>query len=203
MKLYDLDLSGNSYKCRLLLSMLGVDHDTVRVDMAKGEHRSPEYLAINPFGQIPTLVDGDNVLRDSQAILVYIARKQGAEDWLPLDAAEMAQVVSWLAFAENEIHHGPTVARAGNKFEVPGIDVPTAQKRAARALKLMDAHLDGRDWLALDRPTIADLACYPYTALAPEGGIDLPPYGHVLDWIRRIEALDGYVPMPGLPCTAA
>ena len=203
MKLYDVDISGNAYKCRLLMSILGIDYETVPVDMAKGENRSPEYLAVNPFGQVPTLVDGDLVLRDSQAILVYLARKHSADDWLPLDAAAVAQIVSWLAFAENELHHGAAIARAAHTFEIPGIDLPMAQKRTVRSLKLLNGQLAGRDWLVLDRPTIADIACYPYVALAPEGAVDLAPFENIRSWIKRVEAIPGYRPMPGLPCEAA
>ena len=199
IKLYDSELSGNAHKCRLLMSMLGVAYERVNVDMAKGAHKAPEYLAINPFGQLPALVDGEVTLRDSGAILVYLASKYGDESWLPADPAGLGEVVSWLTFAANEINNGPTVARFAVRFSGQGIDLATAQRRAGAALKLLDARLEGRDWLALDRRTIADIACYPYIGLAPEGEVRLDGRDNVIAWLKRVEALPGWIAMPGLP----
>lgn len=199
IKLYDLALSGNAHKCRLLLSMLGVEYESVPVDFAKGEHKAPEYLAVNPFGQVPALTDGDVTLRDSGAILIYLAGKYGAGDWLPSAPNELAEIVSWLSFSANEINNGMTLARFAVAFKGPGIDIETAQRRGGRALKLLDAHLEGREWLALGRPGIADIGCYPYVAMAPEGGVSLDKRANVRAWIARFETLPGYVPMPGLP----
>lgn len=199
IKLYDLDLSGNAHKCRLLLSMLGVGYESVPVDFAKGAHKSPEYLKINPFGQVPALTDGDVCLRDSGAILIYLAGKYGGGDWLPSAPHELAEIVSWLSFSANEINNGMTLARFALAFKGPGVDLETAQRRGGRALKLLDAHLEGREWLALGRPSLADIGCYPYVAMAPEGGVSLDKRANVRAWIARFEALPGYVPMPGLP----
>jgi glutathione S-transferase len=199
IKLYDFNLSGNAHKCRLLLSMLGVEYQTVLVDMTKGAHKAPEFLKINPFGQVPALTDGEVCLRDSGAILVYLAGKYGAGDWLPAAPDELAEIVSWLSFSANEINNGLTAARFAVAFKGPGIDLETAQRRGGHALKLLDAHLEGRQWLALDRPSIADIACYPYAAMAPEGGVSLDRRANVSAWIARFETLPGYLPMPGLP----
>jgi len=199
IKLYDSSLSGNAHKCRLFLSMLGIEYDLVPIDFAKGEHKSPEFTKINPFGQIPALTDGDVTLRDSGAILVYLARKYGTEDWLSVEPAELAEIISWLCFSANEINNGMTIARFGVRFSSEGIDLGMAQKKGGHALKRLDAHLEGREWLALGRPTIADIACYPYVALAPEGEVSLEKRANVRAWIARFEALPGYVPMPGLP----
>ena len=203
IKLYDAELSANAHKCRMLMSMLGVEFERVNVDLPKGEHKSPEFLKINPFGQVPALVDGDVTVRDSSAILVYIASKYGDETWLPRDPAGLAEVISWLTFSANEINNGVTVARFAVKFSPTGIDLATAQRRGGVALKILDAHLAGRDWLALSRPTIADLACYPYIALAPEGEVRLDGRDNVIAWLGRVEALPGWIPMPGLPYKAA
>ena len=196
--LYCADLSGNSLKVRLLLSMLGIDYATEKPDMMKGEHKSPEFLKINPAGQVPVLVDDGVTVRDSQAILVYLARKQGDESWLPLDAAGMAEVMQWLSFACNEIGQGPNRLRLAERFKF-NVDVALARKISEGALAVMEGRLAANQWLALDRPTLADLACYPYTALAYEGGFDLAPYPAVRAWVGRVEALPGYVGMPGLP----
>ncbi len=198
IKLYDVDLSGNCHKVRLLLSMLGLEHETVAVDLFGGEHKRPAFLGLNPMGQVPVLTDGDLTLRDSQAILVYLGRRYGGDTWLPGDAADVARIAQWLSTAANELQNGPGAARLGVAFDLPA-DVPAAQEVAAAVLAVMDGHLDGRDWLELDRPTVADLACYPYVALAPEGEVSLEPYPRVQAWVRRVEALPGYVPMPGLP----
>ncbi len=180
--------------------MLEVEHEIVPVDFNGGEHKTPEFLKINPFGEIPVLVDGDIVLRDSQAILVYLARRYGDDGWLPVDPEPSARVVQWLSIAANEIQNGPNPARRAIAFG-RDFDVPAAQEIAHRLLKFMDLHLRDREWLATGRPTIADLACYPYLALAPEGDISLAAYPAVRTWIGRVETLPGYVPMPGLPAT--
>lgn len=199
--LHTADLSGNGMKVRLLLSMLGLPYETKKPDMMKGEHKSPAFLQLNPLGQVPVLVDGPVTIRDSQAILVYLARKYGGDTWLPAEPAQMGEVMQWLFFAGNEIYQGPNRLRLANllKFKV---DVELARRITEGALKVMEARLAAHDWLALDRLTIADLACYPYTALAYQGDFDLAPYKAVRAWIARIEALPGYVGMPGLPKAA-
>ena len=199
--LYTVDLSGNGIKARMLLSMLGIQYETKKPDMMKGEHKAPEFLNLNPLGQVPVLIDGDVTLRDSQAILVYLARKYGGDDWLPADPAQMGEVMQWLFFAANEIYQGPNRLRLKALLKL-NVDVALATKVTDGAMKVMDAHLAKHDWLALGRRTIADLACYPYTALAYQGGYDLAPYKAVQAWIRRVEALPGYVGMPGLPKAA-
>jgi glutathione S-transferase len=196
-KLYGHPLSGNTHKVRLMLSFLELAHEEVFVDLLAGEHKSAEYLSKNPLGQVPVLVDGDVVLRDSQAILVYLARKYGGEAWLPTEPAQMGAVVQWLSFAANEIHNGPFFARLHFLLGVD-LDVARAQAGARAALKLLDEHLKGREWLELGRPTIADLACFPYIGLVPEGKVSLDDHPQVLAWIARIKALPGYPAMKGL-----
>ena len=198
IKLYDVDLSGNCHKVRLLLSMLGLDHEVVAVDLFAGEHKGPAFLGLNPLGQVPVLTDGDLTLRDSQAILVYLGQRYGDGRWLPTEAADLGRVAQWLSTAANELQNGPGAARLGVRFNLPA-DVDAAHNTAAAILGVMEGHLEGRDWLELDRPTVADLACYPYVALAPEGEVSLDPYPRVQAWVRRVEALPGYVAMPGLP----
>lgn len=197
MKLYDLELSGNCYKARLLAALLDIPIEIVPVDFLGGEHKSPEFLKLNAFGEIPVLADGDLILRDSHAILVYLARKAGAEAWLPSEPADMATVVQWLATDSNEIFHGPNAARLHDKFGYD-LDVDLARRRAHSVLALIDSHLANRDWLALERPTLADIGCFPYIALAPEGGVPLDGYAAIRGWIGRIKGLPGFVPMPGI-----
>ena len=196
--LYDLELSGNCYKVRLFLSLMRLAHKLRPIDFFAGEHKQPEHLARNPLGQLPVLEDGDVLLRDSGAILVYLARRYGA-DWLPETPEDMGRVMQWLATATSEMLNGPAAARVQCLLGEDG-DLAGAQDLARRLLQTFDAHLSNREWLELGRPSIADVACYPYLALAPEGRISLEPYLHVRAWIGRVEALPGYVPMPGLPC---
>lgn len=197
LKLHDLELSGNCYKVRLFCALLGLELDVVPVDLMGGAHKKSPFIDLNAFGEIPVLEDGGLKLRDSQAILVYLARKYGGEDWLPTDAGSMAQIVTWLMVAENEIARGPGDARLHDKFGFK-LDVDRARANAARILGLIESHLKTQDWLALDRPTIADLACMPYIALGHEGGVTLAPYPSIQAWIGRIKALPGFVSMPAL-----
>lgn len=193
--LYDLEVSGNCYKVRLLSALLGVPVTIVPVDFMAGAHKKPPVIDLNPFGQVPVFQDGDVTLRDSQAILIYIARKWGGESWLPTDATGLARVCSWLMVAENEVARGPGDARLHDKFGYK-LDVGVAREKAGRLLDLMDAHLAKHQWLALDRPTIADIACMPYIALGHEGGVTLERHPAVLAWVNRVKALPGYIGMP-------
>ncbi|MGB5241031.1 MAG: glutathione S-transferase [Prochlorococcaceae cyanobacterium] len=198
LRLHGHELSGNSYKVRLLLELLGVPYEWVRVDLMKGEHKRPAFLALNPFGQVPVLEDGSTTLCDAQAILFYLAARQGDGQWLPTDPLEQARVVRWLSTAAGEVRQGPENARLHHLFGVTSISIERASEKAAFILEQLERHLGDRQWLELDRPTIADIAVFPYVALAGDGGIDLAPYPHVRAWIERIQGLPGYVPMKGL-----
>ena len=197
LKLHDLELSGNCYKIRLFCALLGLKPDIAPVDFLSGAHKKSPLIERNPFGEVPVLEDGDLTLRDSQAILVYLARKYGGERWLPTEPAPMAEVVSWLMVAENEIARGPNDARLHYKFG-DDLDVDLARRKAERILGLMEAYLKTRRWLVLDGPTIADIACMPYVALSREGGVSFDPYPAIRAWILRIKALPGFISMPAL-----
>jgi len=197
MKLYSAPVSGNAYKVRLFLSLLGLEHELVPVDIPGGETRSEAFLRINPRGEIPVLVDGDVTLWDSQAILVYLARRYGGEDWLPVSPSEMAQVMGWMSVAQNELLFGLARARAIKRFGRPW-NLEQCQEYGIGGLRVLEEHLVHNDWLAVGRPTIADVACYPYVGLSPEAEIALEPYGHVLAWMGRVQALPGYAHMDGI-----
>ena len=197
MKLYDVELSGNSYRVRLLLSLLGVKHELVTVDLMKGEQREPWFLKLNPRGQVPTLDDDGTVVWDSMAILAYLARKYGGERWFTIDATEMAEVMQWLAVMENETLYGLGKARLICKFKFPG-SLQDAQLLGRKGLDVLEQRLAANQWLALDRPTIADIGCFPYVALASEGETPLDAYPSVRSWIDRIKSLPGFVGMPGI-----
>lgn len=198
IKLHGHELSGNSSKVRLLLGLLGVPYEWIRVDLMAGEHKQPAFLALNPFGQVPVLEDGETILCDAQAILFYLAARQGDGRWLPTDPLEQARVVRWLSTAAGEVRQGPENARLHHLFGVTSIAIERATEKATFILEQLERHLGDRQWLELDRPTIADVAVFPYVALAGDGGIDLAPYPHVRAWIERIQGLPGYVPMKGL-----
>lgn len=196
MKLYDLDLSGNCHKVRMLLSFLNVDYEKVPVDFMNGEHKREAFLRLNPKGEIPVLVDGDLTLSDSQAILVYLARKYDAEEWWPSEPEAQARVMQWLSTAANEVSHGPNSARLVKLLNYD-LDYDLAARRAHSVLALLDDRLSDREWLELERPTLADVATFPYVAIVRDGEIDLDRYLNVIAWVDRVKALPGYVSMPG------
>lgn len=197
MKLYDAAASGNCHKVRMLLSILGIAHEVIPINLPGMEQKTSAHMARNPLGTVPVLEDGDVTICDSQAILVYLASKHGGEAWLPRDPVGQAKVQQWLSLAVNELWNGPALARANLLFG-RDIDLARAQAAANISLAVMDRHLEANDWLALGRPTIADIACYPYSALAEEGEISLVPFAALAAWFERIKALEGYVSMAGL-----
>lgn len=197
MKLYDLELSGNCYKVRLFAALARIPLDIEAVDFLGGAHKRSPLIELNPWGEIPILVDGAVVLRDSQAILVYLAAKYAGETWLPRDAAGMAEVVQWLSTAANEVQNGPASARLVDKFGY-ALDKADTLKRSARILPLIEVHLAKQQWLALGRPTIADCAVFPYVALAQEGGVSLADYPNIRQWMGRVKALPNFLAMPGV-----
>jgi len=198
IKLYDTAVSGNCHKARLMLSLLGVESQIVPINLLEKEHKTPEYLAVHPLGKVPAIDDDGVVIWDGQAILVYLAQKYGNDDWYPEDAVGMAQVQSWLAFAANEMWAGPAIARAIVKFKRDA-DQETAIANTKAALQVLDDWLSVREWLACGHVTVADIAVYPYAAMAWEGDVDMSPYDNLNAWIKRVEALPGYVGMENMP----
>ncbi|MEP0912764.1 glutathione S-transferase [Leptolyngbya sp. GB1-A1] len=204
IQLYGHELSGNSYKVKLMLSLLGLESVWIKVDLLKGTHKQPEFLALNPFGQVPVLVDREAVLADAQAILVYLARQYGGESWLPLDPEGMSRVMRWLSTTAGEVRQGPESARLYHLFKATNINLERATQKSEFILTQLNDRLAEQNWLELGHPTIADVAVFPYVALAPDGKIDLTPYPNVLAWIDRIKHLPGFVGMTGIsePVTA-
>lgn len=193
MKLYAMAVSGNSYKVRVLLALLKLPYETVVLDPAKGEHKAPAFLKLNPRGEVPVLEDGGTVLWDSAAILAYLARKHGGEQWLPSDPAAMGQVMQWVALAGNEIQFGLQYARRGlrqGRWTAGTLEQGQAMGRVA--LNALESRLKNHAWLVLDRPTIADIACFPYIETAPEAQVPLEPYPAVSAWLARCKALPGW-----------
>lgn len=198
IKLYGHELSGNSYKVRLLLEFLGIEYEYVKVDLMKGEHRSPEYLKLNPFGQVPVLVDGEKIIPDAQAILVYLASKYGSVKWLPKDAESLYKVVRWLSVTAGEIRQGPEFARLYHLFGAKSVNIEVATEKSVFILDRIEEHLRDREWLELGHPTIADVAAFPYIALARDGKICLDKYPNIMAWIDRVKKLPGFIAMKGI-----
>jgi glutathione S-transferase len=178
----------------LFLRLLGLDFAYLE---APPEVRTTDgFRRLNPLRQIPVLEDGELALPDSNAILVYLALAHDPDGpWLPRDPADAAQVQRWLSISAGEIRYGPARARVIKRLGGAG-DLAAAQAIAHTLLSVMDAHLTGRAWLVGETLTLADIACYPYLAVAPEGGVELTSYPAVAAWIARLEALPGLKPMP-------
>lgn len=193
MKLYYHPISGHAHRARLFLSLIGAEAEIVEVDLAKGAHKSPDYLALNRFGQVPLLDDAGTIIPDSNAIMVYAAKKFGRTDWLPEDALGAAEVQRWLSVAAGLIAFGPAAARLITIFNA-GFNPDEVIGRAHGVLKHIEEELEGRDWIiGGTQPTIADIALYSYIARAPEGNVDLSAYDNVNAWLSRVEALPGFV----------
>lgn len=195
--LHGTELSGHTHRVELLLRMLHLPYRYLAAPA--GVRQSPEFQKLNPLRQIPVLQDGDLTLSDSNAILVYLAKRYApGSRWLPEEPVAAAQVQRWLSIAAGEIMYGPALARMVTQWSHPG-DPVRAKQIAAVLLRFMDEHLGTRRFLAAEHATIADLACYSYVRHAPEGGIAIGGYASVLAWLRRVEALAHFKPIPPSP----
>ena len=195
IKLYRYPLSGHSHRVENFLSILGLDAEIITVDLVKGEHKTPDFLQKNIMGQVPVLEDGPITIADSNAILSYLASKYDKKrQWLPLGAEEAAHVQRFLSIAAGEIAHGPAAARLITVFGA-SLDKEATIEKSHDLLEALETHLQGRDWLAGDHATIADIANYTYIAHAPEGNVSLGSYPTVRAWLNRVEALPGFIPM--------
>ena len=192
--LYRHPLSGHSHRVELMLSLLGLPTELVFVDLAKGAHKQPEFLALNPFGQVPVINDNGVVLSDSNAILVYLANTYAPGQWLPTEPVAAAQVQRWLSVAAGQLAYGPAAARLITVFGAE-LNADEVIKRAHVLLAMMDAELAGSGFLTGPAPTVADVSNYAYIAHAPEGNVSLQGYPNVRAWLERVEALPGFVPM--------
>ncbi|AZD05401.1 glutathione S-transferase family protein [Pseudomonas chlororaphis] len=195
IKLYNFPRSGHAHRVELMLSLLGLPFELVFVDLAKGEHKQADFLALNSFGQVPVIDDQGVILADSNAILVYLAQKYGQGRWLPSDPVGAARVQRWLSAAAGPIAFGPAVARLITVFGAQR-NAEEAITRSHALLKVVEQELTASPYLAGSEPTIADIAGYSYIAHAPEGNVSLADYPQVRAWLARIEALPGFVGMP-------
>lgn len=196
IRLHDATLSGHAHRVRLFLALLGVPFEAVQIDLRKGDNRTAAFLALNAFGQVPVIQDGDVTLADSNAILVYLNERHANDParWMPRDALGAARVQRWLSVAAGPLSQGPAKARVAH---LQGRTADEATVAASHALlAVMDAHLAREPFLAGDTSTLADIANYSYVAHAPEGNVSLDNHPNVRAWIARVEALPGFLPMP-------
>jgi len=201
IRLHGMSISGHSHRVRLFCALLGLPVEWVEVDVFKGEHRLPGMLGLNPMGQVPVIEDGETVVPDSNAILVYLARRYAEPgQWLPEDALGAARVQRWFSLAAGELADGPASARV--TCLVGREPTPAQLKTAQRLFRVMELALQEQAFLAGPAPTLADIAMYSYTAHAPEGGVSLEPYPALRAWVARIEALPGFVGMVRGPVPA-
>jgi glutathione S-transferase len=206
MRIYDTQRSGNAWKVRLLASLLGIELKRITLSIDKGDLQDASFLARSPLAQVPVLeLDDGRTLSESIAILFYLA--QGTP-WLPADPFAQAEVLTWLSF-EQALHMRPIAQlrlhlslRRDKKPD--DFDMKICRTEAHEALHLLDQRLAKQGecaWVAtMDAPSIADVALYPYTRMAPLGGLELERYPRLSPWLTRIEALPGYQALfPGQP----
>lgn len=199
MNLYHFALSGHAHRAALFFSLAGVPHEIVPVDLAAGEHKKPEFLALNAFGEVPVLDDDGIIISDSLAILVYVARKIGPSHWLPADLAQEAEVQRWLSVAAGKIAYGACAARLVTVFDAP-FRPDEVIGRAHATLAVIEKTLENRPWIAgTPLPSIADVALYSYIERAPEGNVDISGYPRILVWLRKVESLPGFIPFARTP----
>lgn len=195
LKLYRHPLSGHAHRAELFLSILGLDAEIIDIDLMTGEQQQAAFLSKNSFGQVPVLEDGAVTIADSNAILVYLARQYDRDhSWLPTEPAQAAEVQRFLSVAAGPVAAGPATARLINLFGA-SLNHAQATETAHNILGKLNQHLQDREWLAGDHPTIADLSNYAYIAHAPEGGVSLNDYANINAWLQRIVALSGFIPM--------
>lgn len=194
--LYGHPISGNSHRVANFLNILGLEYNDQIIDLSKGEHKTPEYLAKNPLGQVPTFIHDNVTLRDSTAILIYLSKTfDKSNTWYPKEALIQAQIQQWLSVAVHEIMNGPFVLRAIQLFGMPA-DESTAREKTTKLFDdLFEPHLAKNKWLVGGSPTIADIACYSYIARVTEGGFSLGRYPAIKKWLSAVENIHGFKPM--------
>lgn len=204
IKLYDHSLSGSCYKVRLLLRFLGLAYEREQIDFYPGrQHKSLDFLEINPLGQIPVLEDDGLWLRDAQAILCHLANTYDASGrWLPRDERLFGPVMMWVMFAAGELMSASS-ARLHDAFGYR-LDIDAARADAHAAFRVLDDHLtlreiEGAMWIVSDHPTVADIACFPFVALAGDGGIGHEDYPALRNWMRSFRRLPRFHAMSGIP----
>ena len=205
LKLYDYELSGNCFKIRWFLNILGIEYESVAVEFYPSkEHKSAWFKEINPLGQLPVIDDNGFRLRDAQAILVYIATKYDSSgNWYPShDASQTGEIAQWLSFADS-LTATISSARLTTTFFFD-FDLEECQTGGHKLLRILDEHLwfqeqQQLEWICRgSHPSLAEIACFPYVALSEEGGISRQEYAAVRRWTDRVKRIPGFIGMPGI-----
>ena len=197
LRLHDYLSSGNGYKVRLLLTLLGIPFERIEYDIVQGATRTADFLAINANGKVPVLeLEDGSFLSESNAILYYLAEDT---PFLPRHRLERAQVMQWMCF--EQYSHEPNIATARHwtlhleMDEFQRAMLPQKRDQGRAALQVMERHLDGRDFFVGAAYTIADIALYAYTHVAHEGGFDLAEHPAVRRWLERVRTQPGHIPI--------
>lgn len=198
IQLYRHSLSGHSHRVQLMLSLLQLPTQLQDVDLMKAAHKQADFLAMNPFGQVPVLEDNGVILSDSNAILLYLARTYGGDTWYPGDAVNQVAIQRWLSVAAGQIAFGPAAARLVTVFGAKK-NAEEVIALAHTVLRVMESELKRHAFLVGNSVTIADVAVYTYIAHAPEGNVSLADNPSVRVWLQRIESLPGFVGMQKTP----
>ncbi len=193
LKLYDFELSGHAHRVRLMLSLIKQPYEKVSLNLAAGEHKKEPYISINPFGLVPVLDDEGYILRDSIAIIVYLATKY-APEWYSEDPELRGRIHEWLALAARELAEGPARARLITVFGAK-FDAESTIQFCHGLLDKVDRLIGENTWLAGETPSVADIAFYSYIAHAPEGNVSLENYQNITRWLKSFEALPNFIPM--------
>jgi glutathione S-transferase len=197
-RLYDYLPSGNGYKVRLVLRQLGLPYELVELDIKRGATRTPEFLAKNPNGRIPLLeIPGKGFLAESHAIIWYLAE---ASPLVPQDRLDRARMWHWMCFEQYNLEPNIGTARfwitsLGKTEAELGEKLVEKRRNGHAALAVLEHGLKGREFLVGDRYSLADIALYAYTHVAPEGGFPLDSYPETRAWCARVAAQPGYVPI--------
>lgn len=203
LTLYSMPSSGNSYKVRLLLALLGRPYRHVALDYETPELEKAHAEGVLPLKKLPVLELADGTrIPESNAILCYLA---DGTDWLPADAVERAQVLAWMFWEQNQ-HEGVIAVRAALLSYESRRHLATPERldelldRGHVLLSQMEDHLSGTDWLAAARPTVADISLYAYTHSAEtKGGFDLGRFPAVVRWLNRVAAMPGHIALDDIP----
>ncbi len=202
--LYNYVLSGNCYKIRLLASLLDINYETIAVDFHPGqEHKSKALLKLNPAGTLPILVTDGHVFTETKDMLTWLAQHHDQSNtWWPANNSDqLTRVVQWLEFSSRL---SATIGELRlNSMLNKAIDVEAAKHGSKICLRELESHLTeqrikGIQWLSGDNPTVADVACFPYTALSPDAGIEHDDYPSIRSWLHALRSLDNFLTMPGI-----
>ena len=197
IRLYDYLSSGNGYKVRLLLTLLAIPFERVELDIVKAETRTPEFLEKNPNGRIPLLETEDGkLLAESNAILFYLAE---GTSYMPNDPFARAQVMQWMFF--EQYSHEPNIATVRHWIMHLGVSterremLAQKQKQGYTALQVMEKQLQNHEFFVAEHYSIADIALYAYTHVAPQGGFELESFPAICAWLDRVSQQPGHIPI--------